>query len=60
MAKRLTERQLERTYCAMEKRRDAIRAASRNEKFAPSTRLSLARACDALTEALARIQSEAA
>lgn len=58
MAK-FTERQLERQFCAMEKRRDAIRAASQNPKFANRTRFALAAASDALTEALHLIQAEA-
>lgn len=55
---KFTERQLERQFCAMEKRRDAIRAACRNEKFSSRTRSALCRASDALTEALGAIQSE--
>lgn len=56
---KFTERQLERQFCAMEKRRDAIRNAARNQGYSPDTRMALARASDALSEALKAIQSEA-
>lgn len=56
--KKFTNQQLERKFCAMEKRRDAIRLAAKDSRFATSTQFALARASDALTEALRAIQAE--
>ncbi len=55
---KMTERQLERRFCAMEKRRDAISAAARDPRHSAATKMALARASDALTEALRSIQAE--
>ncbi len=57
MAK-LTDRQLERAFCALEKRRDATRKQAANNGFSQGTRMALARAADAMTAALREIQAE--
>lgn len=57
MAK-LTERQLEHAFSALEKRRDATRKQAEDSRFTRSTRMSLARAADAMTDALRHISGE--
>lgn len=56
---KLTERQLERAFCALEKRRDATRKQAANNGFSQTTSMALTRAADAMSAALREIQGEA-
>jgi len=55
---KFTEKKLEEKYDAVKLQRDALRQQATDNRFAPNTRLALARAADATANAMLEIQVE--
>lgn len=58
MTKTFSEKQLELRYLAMERRRDGVAKLAKDTRFSSTARMAIARAADAMTDALVAIQNE--